>query len=156
MTTVEPQRVTRSYTMTLHAGVERVFPLLCPVREHEYLDDWNATILYSESGVAEEGCVFQTPNAGGPPTTWYIAGHDASAGKIVFVMFTPQSRVSRLEVRVRPDSAGATQATFTYTHTAITPAGRDFIAAFTKDAFLAKMGAFQRRLNDYLESFAHE
>ena len=152
MTTVEPQRVTRSYTMTLHAGVERVFPLLCPVREHEYLDDWNATILYSESGVAEPDCVFQTPNEEGPPTTWCIAQHDPAAGKILFVMFTPESRVSQLGIRVRPDSGNTTEATFTYTHTAIAPDGRDFIGVFTEDAFLAKMGAFEQKLNTYLQS----
>ena len=156
MTTVEPQRVTRSYCMTLHAGVERVFPLLCPVREHEYLDDWNATILYSESGVAEPGCVFQTPKEGGPPTTWYIAEHDPAAGKIVFVTFTPASRVSQLAIRVRENSGGATEATFTYTHTAIAPDGRDFVGAFTQDVFLAKMRAFEHKLNEYLESHEDE
>ncbi len=156
MTTIEPQRVTRSYMMTLRAGVERVFPLLCPVREHEYLDDWNATILYSESGVAEPGCVFQTPNEGGPPTTWYIAEHNPAAGKILFVTFTPESRVSQLDVRVRPVSDVATEATFTYTHTAIAPDGRDFIGGFTEDVFQAKMGTFERKLNGYLESHEDE
>jgi len=150
MRTFEPQRITRSYTMTMRAGIDRVFPLLCPVREHEYLDDWSATILYSESGFAESGCVFQTPNKTGPPTTWYIADHDPDAGHILFVMFTPESRISRLEIRLRPSGTENTEANFTYTHTTIAAAGQDFIAAFTESSFMAKMQNLEARLNAHV------
>lgn len=143
-------RITRSYTMTIRAAYTRVFPMLCPVREHDYLDNWRADILYSESGVAEPGCVFQTPNDAGAPSTWYIAEHDADTGRILFVIFTPASRVSRLDVTVNAKGAEAVAVTLTYTHTAIAPAGREYIAAFTEDAFTAKMKNFETKLNEYL------
>jgi len=150
MTDTGETRVTRSYTMTIQAACDRVFPMLCPVREHDYLEDWNAEILYSQSGVAEPGCVFQTPNDTGAPSTWYIAEHDPDTGRILFVIFTPASRVSRLDVTVNAKGAEAAAVTLTYTHTAIAPAGREFIAAFTEDAFTAKMRNFEAKLNECL------
>jgi hypothetical protein len=37
------KRVTHTYTQKLDATPERVFPLLCPVREAEWADGWQAT-----------------------------------------------------------------------------------------------------------------
>jgi len=124
--------------------------MLCPVREHDYLENWRADVLFSESGVAEPGCVFQTPNDVGAPSTWYIAEHDPETGRILFVVFTPGSRVSRLDVTVSAKGADAAAVTLTYTHTAIAPPGRDFVAAFTEDAFTAKMTNFESKLNECL------
>ena len=47
-----------------------VFPLLCPVREHDWVEGWQAEVLHSESGVAELGCVFLADARGthGPVT----------------------------------------------------------------------------------------
>ena len=42
------------------ASPAAVFPLLCPVREHDWIDGWAATVVHSVSGVAERGCVFTT------------------------------------------------------------------------------------------------
>src|SRR6266540_2991762 len=42
-----------------------VFPLLCPVREYEWFNGWKCTMVYSESGVAENNNVFYT-NTGFP------------------------------------------------------------------------------------------
>lgn len=53
-------RRTMHGTMRHPAPLERVFPLLCPVREREWLQGWDATMVCSESGVAEPGCVFTT------------------------------------------------------------------------------------------------
>src|SRR5208283_1284485 len=44
----------------LHSTKDKVFPLLCPVREYEWFNDWKCTMVYSESGVAENNCVFYT------------------------------------------------------------------------------------------------
>jgi hypothetical protein len=39
----------------IKAPVEQVFPLLCPVRECDWLEGWNCTLLHSGSGLAEKG-----------------------------------------------------------------------------------------------------
>jgi len=49
------KRNTYSYRQIIHARPDVVFPLLCPVREAEWLDGWDYKMIYSESGVVEEG-----------------------------------------------------------------------------------------------------
>ena len=146
------ERVTRSQVLRIQAGSNVVFPLLCPVREAEYLSDWQAEILYSKSGVAEEGCIFRTPNPGSEPSIWTMRVHEEAAGLIEFVIVTPDSRVSTLVVELRESAHGATDVTFTYTHTAIADPGRAFIAEFTEERFLEKMTGFENSLNEFLGS----
>ena len=143
------RRATFSYVHCIQAAPEVVFPLLCPVREHDYLPDWRADILYSESGVAEEGCIFVTRNREGAPTIWCIIDHDAAAGRIRFVTFTPESRVGQLDIKLEPDG-DMTAVTFTYTHTAVSPEGEAYLAELTEERFREKMAAFEASLNGFI------
>lgn len=147
--------VTRTHVLRIRAPLDVVFLLLCPVREAEYLSDWQAEILYSESGVAEEGCVFRTPNPGGEPSIWTIRVHNEAAGLIEFVIFTPESHVSILLVELRDEAHGATDVPFTYTHTAIADRGRSFIAELTEERFRKKMTGFENSLNEFLAKADH-
>src|SRR5690606_1175137 len=55
---------------------DQVFPLLCPVREHDWLEHWRADMLYTDTGLAETGCVFVTHLASVGPCTWVIHQHE--------------------------------------------------------------------------------
>ena len=55
----------KSYRQTINASPEIVFPLLCPVREVEWLDGWEYKMIYCVSGLIEKGAVFSTANTGG-------------------------------------------------------------------------------------------
>ena len=56
----QPNRVTHSYTQQLIAPPDRVFPLLCPVREAEWIDGWQPVLVLTLGGFAEADCVFTT------------------------------------------------------------------------------------------------
>ena len=57
------RRGAHEYIQTNYAAPEKVFPLLCPVREADWIPGWQYELVYSESGVAELGCVFTTRHA---------------------------------------------------------------------------------------------
>ena len=67
MTAFKSERVIKSFTMTLDALPAMVFPLLCPVREYEWIEPWSCDMVFSASGVAENNAVFRTdfPTQGG-------------------------------------------------------------------------------------------
>jgi hypothetical protein len=125
-------RLPRSHTqaMRLPAPPEAVFPLLCPVREAEWLRGWTARILHSESGVAEPGCVFTTPGHGGPDWIWVVTRHDAPRA-VQFLVLAPGSHVTQLDIALEPGPDG-TRALWTYALTALDPgkdaAHRDYMA----------------------------
>jgi hypothetical protein len=68
MSEFSARRRVHQHIQTNDAPPETVFPLLCPVREAEWVPEWKFKTIYSQSGVAEDGCVFLTPNGAGPET----------------------------------------------------------------------------------------
>ncbi len=55
------ERFNYSYRMDFPSTPETIFPLLCPIFEYDWLNDWKCTMVYSESGVAENNCIFYKP-----------------------------------------------------------------------------------------------
>ena len=47
-----PYRVRRTYRQHLVAPPDAVFPLLCPVRETEWVQGWDPTLVVTASGAA--------------------------------------------------------------------------------------------------------
>jgi hypothetical protein len=101
---LSPKRVSRSYAGFVSAAPEKVFPLLCPVREYEWLEGWKCKMIYSESGVAEENCVFET-DFGEGPMAWIVSRYEPPR-KIEFVISLPERRIERLNIVLRPQNDG--------------------------------------------------
>ena len=94
------KRVKRNYCQTINATPEIIFPLLCPVREAEWLDGWDYKMIYSETGLAEEGAVFTTPYKNEEDTIWMITKYEKNNYKVDFARVTPNSRTSILKIKV--------------------------------------------------------
>lgn len=145
-----PRRVVRSYQQTIEAPPDVVFPLLCPVREAEWLEGWACSMVFSTSGLAEEGAVFTTMNAGEADTTWIVTRHDRAAGVVEFTRFTPGSRTCVLQVRVTPFDTARSHVTVCYAYTSLTSAGDEFLDGWTEEAFLEAVRFWERSMNHFL------
>jgi hypothetical protein len=53
--TFNAKRVTKTHKQINIGSPEVVFPLLCPVREGDWLENWSHNTIFSKSGFAEEG-----------------------------------------------------------------------------------------------------
>jgi hypothetical protein len=146
----KPKRVTRTYVQRLVADPAHVFPLLCPVREADWLEGWDPIAVWSESGVAEDDCVFVTPSDKGE-AIWYVTRHEPAAGKVEMLKITPGVTACKLTIRLTPSAAG-TEAEVTYMHTSLGPVGDAFIDAFTEEFYLRFMRDWEARLNHYLKT----
>lgn len=144
-----PVRATRAFTQHLVAPPSSVFPLLCPVREADWIDGWDPLWVASESGVAERGCVFLT--SGSPDAVWIVTTHDAEAGQVEMVKFTPGVTACMLRIELHASSAG-TDAVVTYEHTSLGPEGDAFIESFTQEYYDGFMREWESRLNHYLRT----
>lgn len=144
------RRVTRSYRQTINGDPETVFPLLCPVREVEWLDGWQHQMIYSESGLAEKGAIFSTPSDVEADTVWVITRHDAAAKSIQFVRFTPDSRVCVLDIAVRPKGVERSYVDISYTFTGVTKAGNAFVDGYTEETFLDAVTFWEKSMNHFL------
>lgn len=148
MEIVKPNRATRTYKQRLHGSPDEVFPLLCPVREAEWIQGWDPILVVSESGVAELDCVFTTtaePN----DSIWYITRHEPSAGFVEMLKITPSVTACRLTIQVSRAECGS-EAMVTYSHTSLGPEGDKFIAAFTEAYYTKFMQDWEARVNYFL------
>ena len=143
-----PICATHTYTQQLLAPPDRVFPLLCPVREADWIVGWDPLLVVSDSGVAERDCVFVTA-AQPADAVWYITRHEAEAGFVEMIKITPQVTACRLWIQLRSTATGC-EADVTYRHTSLGPAGDDFVAGFTADYYAQFMRDWEARMNHYL------
>lgn len=144
----KPNRATRSYKQRLVAPPARVFPLLCPVREADWIEGWEPQAVFSESGVAEPDCVFLSDSDAGH-SIWYITRHEPENGLIEMLKITPAVTACKLTIQLRPAASGS-EATVTYSHTSLGPAGDAFVASFTEEHYLQFMHDWELRMNHYL------
>lgn len=135
-------------SMRLPAPPARVFPLLCPVLEAQWLPGWSAEILHSESGVAELGCVFRTRDEDGRERVWTVSRHEAP-GIIQFVQFLAGLCVIRLDIALEPAEGGCL-ARWTYTVDGLGEAPDRFFDAYAEAPFRARMARLETLLAAHL------
>jgi hypothetical protein len=153
MTESNATRRTVEGTMRHPAPPERVFPLLCPVREREWLEGWNPTIVYTASGVAEPGCVFTTVGPEKAPDVWTVSRHDAREGAVEFTVVATGLYVMKLDIVLRAEAEG-TRAVWRRTFTALTPDGDRTIAAMDDAAHARKIAHLEASINHYIRTGA--
>ncbi len=152
MSNDEVKRVTRTYTQRITAAPDRVFPLLDPERETEWVEGWEYDMIYSVSGIGEEGCIFKTQQPHESETIWVITKRDETDYRIEFVMVTPDSRVSQLQIQLEDNRDGTTNTSITYTFTALNEQGNKFVENYTEEEFNRRMVHWERSMNHFLET----
>jgi hypothetical protein len=145
-------RVLHHYTQTNHAPPEKVFPLLCPVREADWVPDWKYRLIYSQSGVAELGCVFTTPNDDGSESTWMCSEFDPARFRIGYNWITPGLVACQIQIQLEAGFGSTTRAHIQYAYTGLSPAGNKEVERFNSEWFRAKMEGWENAINHYLRT----
>jgi hypothetical protein len=146
-----PQRISKETELTIDADPRKVFPLLCPVREYEWIEPWRCRMLYSDSGVAENNCIFETdfPHNGGRET-WIVSHYEKDRG-IEFVRFTPDEKIIKLDICLSRTRAGGTRLLWRKIYTGLSPEGNQVITAMAND-FKDEAERIAKMLNHYLKT----
>ncbi len=121
------KHVVLSYTHDLAPQPDQVFPLLCPVREHEWIEGWSCRLVHTTSGLIEPGCVFVTERHGEGRTTWVTTLHDPATRRVEFARLTEHRPVVQMALRVEAAARGSTLHV-RYAATALDEAGRAHLA----------------------------
>ena len=111
------------FSYEVSAEPEAVFPLLCPVREYEWLDGWACEMVYSQSGVAELGCVFKT-HFGEVPEMWHVNFYDPPR-RIEYLVVAPDTLITRLTIELARSGEDHTQLRWRRLFTSLSPAGQE-------------------------------
>jgi hypothetical protein len=157
MSAFKSRRVTHEYTQTNNAPPEKVFPLLCPVREADWAPGWQYRLIYSDSGVAELGCIFTTPNPPSEPhasaeKTWIVTDYDPAAFRIGFVWINPNRVATEIRIQLMPAHEAKTQASIRYRYTSLSEEGNREITTYDENWFRNMMQGWETAINEYLRS----
>jgi hypothetical protein len=157
MSQFQGKRVTHQYTQHNVAPPEKVFPLLCPVLEATWVPGWQYRLIYSESGVAEMGCVFITPNEAGRETTWMVTEYDPASLRIGFAWVNPGLVAAQIRICLRRSSgaqtsAGHTTALIQYVFTGLSTEGNREVEGYDQKWFEHKMQGWEAAINHYLRT----
>jgi hypothetical protein len=142
----------QTFTERLDAAPERVFPLLCPVREYDWLDGWRCSVVHTDSGLVEEGCIFVTDQAPEGKTIWVTTVHDPAARRVEFVRVTPGSHVARMTAQVAPAAGGGASLELGFTFTALGARGAAVLAALEAGALRDRAHHLGRSLDHFLRT----
>lgn len=135
------RRIFCTHTEEIHAPAQRVFPLLCPVAEYDWIDNWDCRIQYTRGGVNEEGCIF-TEEIMGPvfagsavTSTWLTNRYDEENRHIEFIIFVHDQAVVRYNIKLDEQGNGLTIAVMDFEITAL----NDSIAGINEEEIKARI-----------------
>jgi len=147
------ERIVKSYTMHLCAPPDEVFPLLCPVREYDWIEPWSCDMVFSTGGRAEENAVFTTDfESQGGAEIWVVCRYEKDRA-VEFIRVAPGLKVNRLDISLAA-SDNNTRSIWTNTFTGLSEAGNQWIRNLTDEAFELEKAAVEKMLNHYLKTGA--
>ena len=144
------ERFERVATFKLAGRAREIFPLLCPVREYEWLPGWSCEMAYSTSGVAEPDAVFHTRETLGMRVVWTLITHEPDH-RVEYLLVSGRNAVVRLSIALSDSAAGSTEVTWRMLFTATSSLGRKVLRrSFSQQGFHAMMEKREAELNHFL------
>jgi hypothetical protein len=142
-------RRTFDFETTLPGSPERIFPLLCPVREEEWIEGWRAEAVHSASGFAEIGAMFRTRIELGE--LWVTSRHEPPT-RVEYTIVARGGAVLTLAAGLSAGAEGTTRWRIERTYTGIGWLGRHRVRALTEAGVRAENERLARQLEHFLRS----
>lgn len=139
------------HTQELKFSPERVFPLLCPVREYDWIENWKCEMIYSDSGYAEENCIFTTvfPDDGSEDV-WVVSNYKPP--RDIHFVRTNRLRVIRYNIALTANDDGTSSAEWEQILTGLNEEGNRFVEEQSEDAFNQMVDSLGFMIDYYLEN----
>ena len=143
------KRTIKKHTIPLEGNPETIFPLLCPVQEYEWIEPWKCDMIYSDSGFAEQDCVFQTdfPHDG-PKDTWVLCRYEKP--RLLEFVRVNGIRALRYTIILRQTGEGKTDLEWQQIITGLNGEGDRLVEDLSNEEFKHRMQILQQMLNHYL------
>ncbi len=147
----QPRRLVKSFVQNYQAPPQKVFRLLCPVREYDWIENWQCRMIWSASGVAEDNCIFITDFPDTGREVWVVSRFDPEQA-IEFVRFSQEDKIIRLDIHLQDNGDGTTTARWRHTYTSLNSAGNLFIENLADAGYEKEMRLLEAMLNHYLNT----
>jgi len=149
---IKSERFERGAEFDLPAGPEKIFPLLCPVLEYDWLPGWKCEMCHSKSGVAEKDAVFHTKEAMGRRMVWTLITYEPDRF-VEYIMVSGKDAVIRLSITLEEREHGVTRVTWRMLFTLTSVVGRLHVArAFSPSNYARFVEKRRQELECFLKT----
>jgi hypothetical protein len=123
------RRVICHHEEKIPASPATIFPLLCPIEEYKWIDEWECELVYSDSGVVEDNCIFREQISSvlfgsSAPAAWITTLHDPDNFRRHFVIFNDEL-VRKAEVSIEDSGGGISTVRWTTIATTLNEKGNE-------------------------------
>ncbi|MCE1164176.1 MAG: hypothetical protein LWX07_02100 [Bacteroidetes bacterium] len=141
----------RSGSVLVNFPKEKIFPLLCPKLEEEWIPGWECEVLYSLSGFNEKGGIFRTTKPYNTGLLWYTNEFSLEKGKVEFVIFAGNKFILEYDIEVEEVTKEQCRITFTQHFKEISEEGAALIISYKQDDFQSKLDVLGGLIEKYLD-----
>jgi hypothetical protein len=147
---LKSERFERTARFTLNASPAEIFPLLCPVREYDWLPGWKCSMVHSKSGVAEKDAIFHTREALGRKAVWTNITYEPD-NFIEYLVVSGRDAMLRLSIELAATGKQSTEVHWVMLFTACSLLGRKMLQIqFSQAKFDKMMEQREQELKFYL------
>ena len=119
------QRASVTCQKTFQTTPEKLFALLCPTTEYDWIPNWRCELLHSKSGYAEYDAVFRT-DFFGPQEIWVCTRYEPH--RAIDYSRVSQDFCGKLEISLSENGDGTVTGRWVATASALTAAGNSAVA----------------------------
>jgi hypothetical protein len=148
------KRVSRSRRITLNANLQNVFCLFTPEEEKKWATGWKYKLVYPPNDKPQKNFIFTTSTHDHKQSEaiWIISKYCPEQYQIEYYRIEPEVKIGFIEIRCSESSDSHTIAKISYTYTALSELGNDYILKFNEDYYQKFMDSWQHAINYYLET----
>jgi hypothetical protein len=156
MSEFRAKRIVCGVNEEIRAPMSKIFPLICPVEELKWIDNWEYQLICSDSGVNEKGCVFIEEMSGpvlfGSPvkTKWITTLHEPDT-RIQFVLVCEDRSVIIYDIELTDRGNNSTAGQYRWTYI---PLREDAIGETTEEKLMLVLTTLVSWLKYYCETGA--
>jgi len=144
------QQVSRTGSFDLPCDADTAFPFFSPEGEREWVQGWDPRPVFPSKIEFARDTVFRE-GRGDEEATWTILDTDWQAHRAEYVRVAPHSHAAHIVVKVEALSGGRSKVVVSYSITAFGKSPEGLVAAFSEEAYAAKMRDWQQRISACLK-----
>ncbi len=148
---VSSVHISKTGIFHLIAPPSRVFPLLCPVREYEWVEGWSCDLVHSMSGYAEPGCIFTTQTESEGFAVWIMTDYQPDA-HIHVIKACTDLYLLEWTFDLEEAAENKTDLKITFTMTGLSEVGNRYTREFMNEIFPRAMDRLEESLNYFLQT----
>jgi hypothetical protein len=156
--TFKGNRVVEAHSEIIKESPVKIFPLLCPVQEYKWIDNWDCEIIFSNSDGVENNCIFKEYKSGpilfttDIPTYWTVSYYDPTNCRIQFVLMSDHIAITKIDVEVNDLGAGRSSASWAIIITTISEQANKHINKSTQNKAKIYLTVLGKALKHYCEN----